>query len=153
MGAWPTKTTELPNAWLSPDGSARILGGFWTERIPRNLSPQVQCTRIRSSAMILSDMADPHPGLPRQHNVIRQYLEAVMQSVSQDGPYIERRFISDEKWQRYTGDHSFRFSGSPREYEPDLPKLLANKRLVVVGEPGAGKSTVARIVVRRLAAK
>lgn len=102
---------------------------------------------------MISDMADPHCGLPCQHNVLRQYLEAVTQCVFQDGPYIERRFISDEKWQRYTGDHSFRFSGSLREYEPDLPKLLANKRLVIVGEPGAGKSTVARVVIQRLAAK
>jgi hypothetical protein len=82
---------------------------------------------------------------------IERYLASVLQAIPEDRPYIERRLISDEKWQKYPGDSSFRYSGVLREYEPDLPKLLENRRLVIVGEPGAGKSTVARTVTRRFA--
>ena len=82
---------------------------------------------------------------------IERYLASVLQAIPEDRPYIERRLISNEKWQKYPGDSSFRYGGVLREYEPDLPKLLENRRLVIVGEPGAGKSTVARTVTRRFA--
>jgi hypothetical protein len=91
------------------------------------------------------------PLVPQFDEVIERYLETVLRSIPEDTPYIERRLISDEKWQKYAGDTSFRYSGFLREYEPDLPKLLENRRLVIVGEPGAGKSTVTRTVTRRFA--
>ena len=52
---------------------------------------------------------------------IERYLASVLQAIPSDRPYIERRLISDEKWQKYPGDSSFRYSGVLREYEPDLP--------------------------------
>ena len=91
------------------------------------------------------------PVATQLEDVLRRYLETILQAVPEDLSYIERRLISDEKWQKYAGDATFRYSGTLRKYEPDLPKLLENKRLVIVGEPGAGKSTVARTVARRFA--
>jgi energy-coupling factor transporter ATP-binding protein EcfA2 len=37
-----------------------------------------------------------------------------------------------------------------REQEPNLKKLLVHRHLVIVGEPGSGKSTIARAVARLL---
>jgi hypothetical protein len=105
----------------------------------------------KEAAFIPEDMAGATL-VPSLDEVLERYLETVLLSVPAPNPYIERRLISDEKWQKYSGDSSFRFSGALREYEPDLPKLLENRRLVVVGEPGAGKSTVARAVTHRFAA-
>jgi predicted NACHT family NTPase len=91
------------------------------------------------------------PMAPPFDEATQRYLEALLLAVPEDTPYIERRLISDEKWQKYAGDGNFRYSGRLREYEPDLSKLLENRRLVIVGEPGAGKSTVARVAARRFA--
>jgi hypothetical protein len=65
-------------------------------------------------------------------------------------PFIERKFAADEKWRRYAGSEVFRYSSILREKEPDLDALLSDQRIVVVGEPGSGKSTIAQEAAARL---
>src|ERR1700730_14053311 len=98
----------------------------------------------------MEEMADAVV-VPDFDEVVQGYLDDLLRSIPGDAPYVERRLISDEKWQRYAGDDGFRYSGLLREYEPDLHNVLENRRLVIIGEPGAGKSTVAQITARRFA--
>jgi energy-coupling factor transporter ATP-binding protein EcfA2 len=87
----------------------------------------------------------------RDDAAVRQgYLDSLAALVGEDPLYIERKFISDEKWRKYSGTETFRYSGVLREQEPNLKKLLVNRHLVIVGEPGSGKSTIARAVARLL---
>lgn len=57
--------------------------------------------------------------------------------------YVERRFA-------YAADRNdllvdaFGYRGLSRDYEPTLAQLLTHRRVLVVGEPGSGKSTVTR---------
>ena len=82
--------------------------------------------------------------------ILQDYLKRLLADIGEDPLYIERKFISDGKWRKYSGTETFRYSGILREQEPDLKKLLVIRSLVIVGEPGSGKSTIARAVARFL---
>jgi ABC-type dipeptide/oligopeptide/nickel transport system ATPase component len=82
--------------------------------------------------------------------LLQDYLKSLAANIGEDTLYIERKFISDDKWRKYSGTETFRYSGILREQEPNLKKLLVNRNLVIVGEPGSGKSTIARAVARLL---
>lgn len=43
-----------------------------------------------------------------------------------------------------------RYVGLFREQEPDLPAILKHKRLLILGEPGAGKSTTGLAIIQHL---
>jgi len=85
---------------------------------------------------------------------LKRYLTKIIAIAEQaEIPFIERKFLPDEKWRRCSGSEAFRYSGVLREHEPVLDQLLSHRKLVVVGEPGSGKSTIAKEVARRLASR
>jgi hypothetical protein len=67
--------------------------------------------------------------------------------------FIERRFTAAESWNRYSADDGFRFRGVFRDREPKLQTILQHARILILGEPGSGKSTIIKAVVYRLAAE
>lgn len=96
----------------------------------------------------MAEMCESHAASTQEVIVLRDYVKRLSAALGEDLLYIERKFISDDKWRKYSGSETFRYSGVLREQEPDLKKLLVNRRLVIVGEPGSGKSTITRAVVR-----
>lgn len=86
----------------------------------------------------------------RNQSLERYRAKIVAASERAEVPFIERTFIDDEKWRRYSASEAFRYSSVLREKEPELESLLTHQRVVVVGEPGAGKSTIAQEAARRL---
>lgn len=65
-------------------------------------------------------------------------------------PFLRaRRFISDESWTKATTQDGTRYLGVFREYEPDLAAILTHQHVLVLGEPGAGKSMTAQAVLWR----
>jgi hypothetical protein len=85
------------------------------------------------------------------HNLPRYLAKIIAIAEQAEIPFIERKFLPDEKWRRYSGSETSRYSGLLREHEPALDRLLFHRKLVVVGEPGSGKSTIAKEAARRLA--
>ena len=63
---------------------------------------------------------------------------------------LPRRFISAEGWTKATTQDGARYIGLFREHEPDLATILTHPKLLILGEPGAGKSTTGRAVVQLL---
>jgi energy-coupling factor transporter ATP-binding protein EcfA2 len=98
----------------------------------------------------VAEMTNSSAPSPDVAAVRQQYLLTLAAQVGEDPLYIERKFISDDKWLKYSGTESFRYSGVLREQELNLKKLLVHRHLVIVGEPGSGKSTIARAVARLL---
>jgi hypothetical protein len=80
------------------------------------------------------------------------YLDALRASQGQE-LYIERRFAALEESVQLPTEEAFRYRGALRENEPLLDDVISKQRLVLLGEPGAGKSTVVREAVRRLASR
>ena len=64
-----------------------------------------------------------------------------------------RRFVCAENWAKATSQGGTRYVGMFRENEPDLPTILTQSQLLILGEPGAGKSTAAKAVAQHLLAK
>lgn len=91
------------------------------------------------------------PGVPLPAVSIRDYLDTLLTDIPEEEIFIDRKLILDDKWRERASDNVFRYAGILREYEPDLAKVLAQQRAVVVGEPGSGKSTIARVAVRQFA--
>jgi hypothetical protein len=63
---------------------------------------------------------------------------------------LERRFVAEERWTKATTQTGLRYLGVFREHEPDLPAILTHQYLLLLGEPGAGKSTTSRAIVQHL---
>ena len=61
-----------------------------------------------------------------------------------------RRFVAAESWTKATTQDGIRYLGLFREHEPDIPVILTHPRLLILGEPGAGKSTTGRAIVQHL---
>ena len=80
------------------------------------------------------------------------YLE-VLAAQSHVEPYITRRFSAVTKEGGTEHELGYSFRGVSREKEPELEELLKHPRLVILGEPGAGKSLVARAAVREIITK
>lgn len=53
---------------------------------------------------------------------------------------LPRRFTSAESWTKATTQGGTRYIGVFREYEPDLTTVLSHQHVLILGEPGAGKS-------------
>ena len=76
------------------------------------------------------------------HETIEEYRARLL---AMPRPFlIPRRFISDESWTKATTQDGTRYVGMFREYEPDLAAVLKHPHVLVVGEPGAGKSMAAQ---------
>jgi DNA replication protein DnaC len=65
--------------------------------------------------------------------------------------FIERRFTTAESWNRTSTEESFRFRGIFRDREPVLQQLLSHSNVLILGEPGSGKSSIAKAAVHKLA--
>jgi hypothetical protein len=65
--------------------------------------------------------------------------------------YIERRFTAASEAARIPLDTELRFSRILRDREPKLQDVLKRSRVMVLSEPGGGKSVVARAAVHQLA--
>jgi len=63
---------------------------------------------------------------------------------------LARRFTAADSWTKATTQDGTRYLGLFREQEPDLAAVLTHPRLLILGEPGAGKSTTGRAVVQHL---
>ncbi len=63
--------------------------------------------------------------------------------------FLSRRFITAEAWTNATTQGG-RYLGLFREQEPDLAEVLEHRHILILGEPGAGKSTTARAIVQHL---
>jgi hypothetical protein len=62
---------------------------------------------------------------------------------------LARRFVAADRWTEATTEGG-RYWGMFREREPDLPAVLQHRRILILGEPGAGKSTAADAIVHHL---
>jgi hypothetical protein len=74
--------------------------------------------------------------------------------VSRDLPldrYVERRFTALKDASGIPVDMEFRFRGMLRDREPKLADVLKNSRVLILAEPGGGKSVVARAAVHHFA--
>ncbi len=58
--------------------------------------------------------------------------------------------MAAESWTKATTQDGIRYLGLFREHEPDIPVILTHPRLLILGEPGAGKSTTGRAIVQHL---
>ena len=66
------------------------------------------------------------------------------------GMYVPRRFTAATIEGGTDPDLGFEWRGVLREGEPKLGEILKHPRLVILGEPGAGKSLVARAAAQEL---
>src|SRR5580704_8751236 len=62
--------------------------------------------------------------------------------------YIERRFALAKDDGHLSQDFDYFKSSLPRDRQPDLAEVLEQKQLLVLAEPGGGKSIVAKAAVR-----
>ena len=82
---------------------------------------------------------------------LRQYIETTL-ALTHPTFYTERRFRTNEEWDRMSSSE-LRNESLGGEMEATLEQLLAHRSAVVLGEPGSGKSTVARVAVERTTAR
>lgn len=80
---------------------------------------------------------------------LQHYLDR-LKTESSAGLYVSRRFSAATNEGGAEPDLGIQFRGVLRDREPELAELLKHPRVVVLGEPGAGKSVVARAAVRTL---
>jgi hypothetical protein len=81
---------------------------------------------------------------------IKTHTDAMLLWGKQD-LFIERRFTTAESWNRTSTEESFRFRGIFRDREPVLQQLLSHSSVLILGEPGSGKSSIAKAAVHKLA--
>jgi hypothetical protein len=81
---------------------------------------------------------------------LQQYLAQLARSLPLDR-YVERRFTASEDTGGIPVDMEFRFRGMLRDREPKLADVLKNTRVLILAEPGGGKSVVARAAVQHFA--
>ncbi len=74
------------------------------------------------------------------------YLEVLRREHTVRG-YIPRFFVKKDEWDRLSADEYYRHQGVFRESQPTLARVLDNTRVVISGEPGLGKSVLARVAV------
>ncbi len=88
--------------------------------------------------------------LPLQDQ-LTEYRERLVSTVR---PLLRaRRFIAAASWTKATTEDGVRFVGLFRDQEPDLAAILAHRTIVILGEPGAGKSTTGELVTQHILAR
>jgi hypothetical protein len=87
--------------------------------------------------------------IPLTDTEIKWYLSGALKTHAKPF-YIKRQFSTQEDWSRAAPSEYLRRHGVFRDLQPPLSKILQNPRVVILGEPGAGKSTEARAAVRHL---
>jgi HrpA-like RNA helicase len=87
--------------------------------------------------------------IPLTDAEIKWYLSDAMKTHAT--PFdIKRQFSTQEDSSRAAPSEYHRRHGVFRDLQPQLSKILQNSRVVILGEPGAGKSTEAQSAVRHL---
>jgi hypothetical protein len=81
---------------------------------------------------------------------LRQYLARLLHELPLDR-YVERRFTVLEDTGGIPVEMDFRFRGMLRGREPKLPDILKHSRVLILAEPGGGKSVVARAATHQFA--
>src|ERR1700678_2640295 len=81
---------------------------------------------------------------------LRQYLARLLRELPLDR-YVERRFTALEDTGGIPVEMDFRFRGMLRDREPKLPDILKHSRVLILAEPGGGKSVVARAGIHQFA--
>jgi len=81
---------------------------------------------------------------------LRQYLAGLLRELPLDR-YVERRFTALEDTGGIPVEMDFRFRGMLRDREPKLPDILKHSRVLILAEPGGGKSVVARAALHQFA--
>jgi hypothetical protein len=66
------------------------------------------------------------------------------------GFLVPRVFITNESWIKAAEDSDTLALGVVRENAPDLAALLQHRTVLILGEPGAGKSTTGKAVADHL---
>ena len=61
--------------------------------------------------------------------------------------YVERRFAAAQETSGVPADMDIHFRGMLRDREPKLPDVLKHNRVLILAEPGGGKSIIARAAV------
>ena len=80
-----------------------------------------------------------------------QYLERV-RTACRVPFYVERFFRTEEEWERVAG-YDFRTVSFSDRAEANFDRIVSRRAAILLGEPGAGKSTVSRAIVERAIAK
>ena len=83
---------------------------------------------------------------------LQRYLSELLKTLCAEerDPYVDRRFESVRDFGRISVDE-LRFSSLVREQSPNLDGILKNSRVVLIGEPGSGKTMVTLEAAKRLA--
>jgi hypothetical protein len=89
---------------------------------------------VRSLRSLIMRVLSRRPSLPRYRRAVRERFTRSF--------YRERHFETAEQWAKLAGSGHRGWGMS--EYHPTLDSLLNNRAVVILGEPGAGKSTSAR---------
>lgn len=88
--------------------------------------------------------------LPLTREDLNGYLGDLAREYAQPG-FVPRFFMSHEEWNKLSPDQYYRRHGIFRETYPGLDKLLDHRKVVILGEPGGGKTCLARAVVLHIA--
>src|SRR5213594_2231392 len=83
---------------------------------------------------------------------LNKYLEQLRGRLPLDR-YVERRFTAADASGGFPADFDYRFHGMLRDREPQLDELLTHPRVMVLAEPGGGKSVAACAAVLALSSK
>lgn len=81
---------------------------------------------------------------------LQNYLGQLLSRLPLD-KYVERRFTAMNAEGKTPADMEFRYHGMLRDREPKLADVVKQSGVVVLAEPGGGKSVVARAAVHELA--
>src|SRR5713226_3570020 len=79
---------------------------------------------------------------------LQQYLNHLASRLPLDR-YMERRFTAANKSGGVSVESDFRFRGILRDREPKLDDILKHTRVLVLAEPGGGKSVIVRSAVHQ----
>src|ERR1700682_129820 len=81
---------------------------------------------------------------------VNEYLAQVTRGMQLDR-YVPRRFAAAEANGNLPADFDYRFRGMLRDREPQLSEVVTHPRLLILAEPGGGKSVVSRAAILELA--
>jgi hypothetical protein len=102
---------------------------------------------IFSSAfmVLLFTQTHPYSHVPVENTILeyRTKLTASLPSF-----LLPRRFVAAESWTKAVTDGGRRYLGLLREYEPDLAAILTHKQILILGEPGSGKSMAVQSIIQ-----
>jgi predicted NACHT family NTPase len=81
---------------------------------------------------------------------ISDYLERLQKDIPLDR-YVERRFDANDSASGMRSEFDYRFRRILRDRDPDLTEILKHSTVIILGEPGSGKSVVAKATALKLA--